>query len=250
MSKRGDWIGNASFAGGEQSDQPPHLIAEDGLLKADNVVLSKTGRLSKRGPVQPYLLTAKNDTLFQLAQYQLNNYNAPFRGFALGQQSGGAQRWYTFSLVNPPTTDRAGGLNTGQLFTGTNAPQNDAFYYDYPRGATPPSFNYLGIPFFPAGNVLGTSDGFFAFAGKDSWAGQPNVTPIAASVTVTAGDAGISIPNTLMPSGQANDYAGNFIYIYKPSATPSDRNLYIGVIISASSGTGLPVSVKVFVMSE
>lgn len=237
MSKRGEWLGDSSFSGGELSDLPPHLIPENGLLRADNVVLSKTGRLSKRGPVQPYLLTESSDNIFQLGQYQFNNYNALFEGFALGQDSASTNKWYTWSLVNPPSVKRAGTLNAGQNFYGPIANQNLAFGYVAPNGRTPPSFNYLGIPFFPGGPAV---DGFFAFAGKNNWNGQPNVSPVVTgSVTVTANDPLISIPSALLPTGQVADYPGNFVYIYLPSATAANRSLYIGVITGAVTGGGL-----------
>jgi hypothetical protein len=248
VSKRGEWAGDSSFGGGEQSDLPPHLIPENGLLLADNVVLSRTGRLSKRGPVQPYLLNARSDNVQKLAQYKLNTYNPPYRGFAMGQNSNEASRWFTFDLTNPPTADRAGNLNAGEFYAGATAAQNAAFNFRSPPSSPGlnvknyllggPAFNYLGLPFFPAPPVLGTEELLYAFAGKNSWAGQPAVSPVAAgSVTVTAGDPDIYVPNALLPAGQAADYAGNFVYIYLGSATPSSRRLYIGVITSSQGLT-------------
>jgi hypothetical protein len=250
MSKRGEWAGDSSFSGGERSDLPAHLIPEDGLLKADNVVISKTGRLSKRGPVQPYLLTAKTDNVQKLAQHKLNTYTPPYRGFATGQEVGGANRWYTFDLVNPPTTDRAGNLNAGQLYSGATAAQNNAFRFEQPYSsagfsakdylAGGPAFNYLGLPFFPAPSLLGTGELFYAFAGKNSWAGQPAVSPVVAgTITVTAGDPDIYVPAALLPTGQAADYPGNFVYIYLGGATAASRRLYIGVITSSTGFAGI-----------
>ena len=248
MSKRGDWAGDSNFSGGEQSDLPPHLIPENGLLAADNVVLSKTGRLSKRGPVQPYLLTARNDDVQKLAQYKLGTYSPPYRGFATGQNSAGASRWYTFDLANPPSADRTGNLNAGQLYSGATAAQNTAFTFRSPIADASlsainylsggPAFNYLGLPFFAAPPLLGTNELLYAFAGKNNWAGQPAVSPVVAgTITVTAGDPGIYVPNALLPAGQSADYPGNFVYIYLGSATASSRRLYIGVITSSSGLT-------------
>ncbi len=247
MSKRGNWIGDASFAGGEQSDLPPHLIPQDGLLKADNVVLSKTGRLSKRGPVQPYLITPKDDTIWQLAQYTGTAYSPSSRGFALGGTTAGyspaGQRWYTWTLVNPPTSVRGGYLSTGQLFQGANSNQNTDFAFAKPTTRTPPAFNYLGLPFFPSGS---SSDGFYAFAGKPDWTGQPNLTPVAAAVTVTANNPTITIPNTILPTANAGTlYPGNFIYIYLPNATAASRRLYIGIITFAQAA-GANTSLQVY----
>ena len=242
MSKRGDWAGDSNFSGGEQSDLPPHLIPENGLLVANNVVLSKTGRLSKRGPVQPYLLTARNDDVQKLAQYQLNGYSPSYRGFATGQNSAGASRWYTFSLANPPAADRAGDLNAGQLFSGATAAQNTAFNFRSPPsfGINPldylaggPAFNYLGLPFFPAAPLPNNNELLYAFAGKENWNGQPAVSPVVAgTITVTAGTNEIYVPSALLPVAQVADYPGNFVYIYLPGAS-SARRLYIGVITSA-----------------
>jgi hypothetical protein len=245
MSKRGDWAGDSNFSGGEQSDLPPHLIPEDALLQADNVVISKTGRLSKRGPVQPYLLTARNDDVQKLAQYKLGGYIPPYRGFATGQNSAGASQWYTFDLANPPTVDRAGNLNAGQLYAGATAAQNTAFTFRSPisdPSLTPisylsggPAFNYLGLPFFAAPPLLGTNELLYAFAGKNNWAGQPAVNPVVpGTITVTAGNPEIYVPNALLPAGQSADYPGNFVYIYLGSATAASRRLYVGVITSSS----------------
>ncbi|CAB4171869.1 hypothetical protein UFOVP929_26 [uncultured Caudovirales phage] len=258
MSKRGDWAGDSTFSGGEQSDLPPHLIPENGLLLANNVVLSKTGRLSKRGPVQPYLTTAKSDDVHKLAQYKLS-YSAPYRGFATGVTSAYQSLWYTFGLVNPPTTKRAGGLNAGQSYVGATGNQNFNFRPRTPYSdatlipsqylAGGPAFNYLGIPFFPAAPIGTEDELFYAFAGKDNWNGQPAVALVAtAAVTVTAGNSTVNVPAAVLPVAQQADYAGNFVYIYFGSATASLRRLYIGVVTSAVTtggfpGTGIALSV-------
>lgn len=229
MSKAGSWEGDNSFAGGERSDLPAHLIPQNALLQADNVVLTKLGRLSKRGPVQPYLLNTSNDTLHQLAQYKLTEYNPSFRGFALGETSAGAQRWFTFGLPQPPGQTRAGYLSDPVDWDGPTASQNNALNFVNPVGPTAPSFNYLGIPFFPSGDAL---DGFFAFAGSPDWRGQPTVAQAGWTVSVTAGDPIVSVPDAaITPSGTTSDSIGNFIYLYKTDATAANRNLYIGVIV-------------------
>lgn len=249
MSKRGDWAGDSTFSGGEQSDLPPHLIPENGLLLANNVVLSKSGRLSKRGPVQPYLTLAKNDDVQKLAQYKLGAYSAPYRGFATGQDSAGASKWYTFDLVNPPTTKRAGKLVGGVSYVGATAGQNTAFNFRAPISdatlipsqylAGGPAFNYLGLPFFPAPPLTTTNELLYAFAGKNSWAGQPAVAVAATgAVTVTSGQNEITVPTAVLPVAQIADYPGNFVYIYFGSATSSLRRLYIGVIVSAINSGG------------
>lgn len=215
MSKRGDWVSFNSFRGGEQSDLPPHEIPDDALLKASNVVTDKRGRLAKRGPVQPYLLTQISETFQQVGVSKLNLGNQqPNAGFAVSNDG-----YYSFSLPSPPSVKRSGAIAGRALFDFTlNSP------------VWGPSFNSFGLCSFPlrSNNVVAPT----VFFGSPTIFNQNSVSSTTGTVSVTANSSVISITSGITIN---TNLIGKIVYLNNNSASPA--NEYVGVITGVSAGT-------------
>lgn len=228
MSKRGSWLSFNSFSGGEKSDLPPHMIPDDSLLKAVNVLTDRTGRLAKRGPVQNYLTSASS--AIQLQQVGLNKLTLgnliSANGFGVSSLG-----YHTFDLPTPPAVPRAGSISAQKSLS--NLVQSFALT----QANWGPSFNSFGIPFFPLYSTSPSAfNPFAAFAGSADTVSYLNST---ASITITAHNRTIAI--TAGPTFVSTD-KGKFVYLADNNAGyPNTTKEYIGVITNVSSSTTIEV---------
>jgi hypothetical protein len=219
MSKLGSWVSFNSFKGGEKSDLPPHLIPDDSLLGAVNVVTDKIGRLSKRGPIQSYLTNTTSAIIRRIgvSKAVIGGLN-PSVGYGVSNGS-----WYTFDLPNPPTTKRAGSLGL------PNALTNGAKTIALNQPVWGPSFNSFGLTAFPLNSSGVDPFVFFANARNNTYAGQTT----GASVSVAANNEEI-----LMLGGGISlnsNHIGHFVYLNNSTSAPTRE--YIGIITGIVSST-------------
>lgn len=225
MSLRGEWFGFNSFKAGQRSDLPPHVIGDDALLEATNVVTDKVGRIAKRGPISNYLFGSKSDAVLQRLSVPSINLNGALPPFGFGVSNA---NWYTFDLPNPSTIDRSGSLSSAQAFSGPVG-----FSLAQPQWG--PSFNSYGLSMFPLRNSNNTVKPIVAFAGSRTNALSASYS--ALTVTVTANRQDITI--TGGPSF-SDSYVGSFIYLRR-GVSPVETNEYVGVITSVNSATSINV---------
>jgi len=213
MSKRGDWLSFNSFSGGEQSDLPPHLIADDAFRKGINVVMDKIGRLAKRGPVQPYLKNVASSSVERVGLSKAVVGGAiPSSGFAVTKTG-----WNSFTLPSPPTNNRAGTLSPDYSFS--SVAKTISVGGDPAWG---PSFSSFGLTVFP---LTGSgTDPFAAFANSVDVSSYNSFSNTNATIAVDVSASSININS---PSETVNAI-GSFIFVQDNNSVPTKE--YVGII--------------------
>ena len=224
MSKRGTWVPYQSFRGGQKSDLPAHLIPDDSMLLAENIITNKIGRAAKRGPVQPYLSKGVQANIEQIGVTKLTIGSSVPVGIGVSAYD---QGWYSFGLPTK-AAPRVGGLSVKQSFAGTGRA------IDLTPASTPvfgPSFNSFGLTGFPltsaATNV--TSPFVFFSTASDS----TYTLSTTGACTLTAGKNTIGVPASVVSLNPV----GSFIYISKWAGSGNTTNEYIGYITAVGSST-------------
>lgn len=229
MSKRGTWVPYQSFRGGQKSDLPAHLIPDDSMLLAENVITNKIGRAAKRGPVQQYLTSGVIANVEQIGLTKLTIGSAGPIGVGVSAYD---QGWYSFSLPNTSSL-RAGALSSKQLFNGTFRSINLTSSYSPVFG---PSFNSFGLTGFPlqsdliTGGFQNITTPFVFFSTNADSSKAYSGTGICA---LTAGKNTITVPAAVT----AVNPIGSFIYISKYAGIGTTTNEYIGYVTAVGSGT-------------
>jgi hypothetical protein len=227
MSKRGDWLSFNSFRGGEQSDLPPHMIPDDSLLKASNVVTDKIGRLSKRGPIQPYTYNNIAGTLQQVGVSKVNlSGKTPNVGYGVN-----ADGYFAFALPEPPSRDRTGiitgplSMNTGNVVVPLVSPQWG------------PSFNTFGLCSFPLRSSGAVAPVVFFGSPRYISLGTSRNSSVA-TLTVLANREDITYSGTAFTLDESD--IGKIIYLNDSAAGVTTKE-YVGIITSVVNSTTFTV---------
>ena len=223
MSKLGSWVSFNSFKGGEKSDLPAHIIPDDSLLGAVNVVTDKIGRLSKRGPIQQYLTNTTTAIIRRIGiSKAIIGGLSPSVGYGVSNGS-----WYTFDLPDPPTTKRAGALGSATPFT------NAAKTIPLTQPEWGPSFNSFGLTAFPLNSSGADPFVFFANARNNTYAAQTTT----GTITVNANNQEVTASGA---TSFNSNHIGHFIYLNNNAAGTPTRE-YIGIITGVVTTTAVTV---------
>jgi len=224
VSKLGSWVSFNSFKGGEKSDLPPHIIPDDSLLSAVNVVTDKIGRLSKRGPIQQYLTNTTTAIIRRVGiSRAIIGGLSPSVGYGVSNAS-----WYTFDLPDPPTTNRSGSLGLANAFT------NTALTIPISQPSWGPSFNSFGLTAFPLDSSGVDPFVFFANARNNTYANATN----SGTISVFANNQEISASGGTLSFN--SNHIGHFIYLNNAAVGTPTRE-YIGIITGVVTTTAVTV---------
>ena len=224
MSGAGRWAEYTDFSGGEMSDISPSHIPENGLLYAENVFTDKSGRLSKRGAIRPFLAAANSNYYSSLGTSDDSENSALQRGYG-SRISSNKVILDSFAI---------GANANGTLQTGSVSTNSDVGSYS--SGVPGEAFNTFGICGFPISEnatSLGSTYNALPFV----WAGGAAAdvgnytTTSSGAATFKANDSKVQFSSlAAYNTFKATNMAGQFFYATVGAGT--GQNEYVGKIIS------------------
>lgn len=200
------------FSGGMVQDYSPHLIPDNAVARADNMIITKTGALQQRGPA--------------------TSLASSYSGSAFDALSIGAQNSFN---VDDLSKVYVAGVSSGSVYYLTYDPSSYPTPTSVSRQTSYASATYVGVPTNYGDNLVfpllgdkssAASSSTFLFCG--GYGSSSNTSSSGLSISVTAGNSQITLSAGVaggavvggyihLGNGGTNEYTGRVVA--KPSST-------------------------------